>query len=341
MADSAAPQVFLFTRGKEGAQLVAGLPEAAPVDALGAAHLHSVVYSADGRLLAALDGGADGGAVVHAVGGAWPLLLRVARPAVSAVAFSPRATFLVTWEKLVDGADGNLLVHRLADGAVVSRLKQKTFARDKWPSTPWTEDETLCAQLATGEVQFYDGAAGPGASPPIARLKLPGVSKFALAPGPARRLATFVPEQKGGPAMVRIYEYPQLEAGAYVRQKAFYKAQSVELKWAPSGVGCLVLAHTDTDASGRSYYGESSLFYVPATKEGAEGNVTRLKEGATARTRHTPHLIPAPPHHTHPGPWLPNCGAAPSPWPAPPGTAGRERPAGFADSPASRREGTI
>lgn len=51
--------------------------------------------------------------------------------------------------------------------------------------------------------------------------------------------------------MVRVYEYPQLEGGKYVRQKAFYKAQSVELKWAPSGVGLLVLAHTDEDKSNR------------------------------------------------------------------------------------------
>ncbi|KAG8462427.1 hypothetical protein KFE25_012247 [Diacronema lutheri] len=273
----------VFTRGKAGGAVLSGMPALAPLEGVPSmSSLHSAVFSADGRYMAALDlSPAGGGARVHAVGGDWPIVLRVERPAVTAIAFSPFATFVVTWEKLVDDSDGNLLVWRLSDGSVASRLKQKSFARDKWPSTPWSADESLCAQLATGEVQFHDGHEGPGVRPPIARLKLPNVSKFQLAPSsqPAQRIATFVPEHNGGPAMVRVYEYPRLEAGAYVRQKAFYKAQSVELKWAPSGVGLLVLAHTDEDKSNRSYYGETSLFYVPASKEGTEGNVPRVKEG--------------------------------------------------------------
>jgi len=273
----------LFAQGRDGAQLLSCATPLAPLEGgPNVSSLHSVIFSPDGRYMAALDSSAaNGGAVVFGVGGAWPLLLRVSRPVVTAVAFSPLATFVVTWEKLTEESDGNLLVHRLSDGAVASRLKQKTFTRDKWPSTPWSADESLCAQMATGEVQFFDGTKGPGASPPIARLKLPHIQKFKMAPSalPAQRIATFVPEQKGGPAMVRVYEYPNLEAGKYVRQKAFYKAQSVDLKWAPSGVGLLVLAHTDADPSGKSYYGETSLFYVPASREGTEGHVPRIKEG--------------------------------------------------------------
>lgn len=197
----------VFTRGKEGGRLLSGTPALAPLEGGPAtASLHSAVFSADGRFMAALDlSKSGGGAVVHAVGGGWPLVLRVDRPTVSALAFSPLSTFLVTWEKLLDDSDGNLLVWRLADGSVASRLKQKVFARDKWPSTPWSADEALCAQLATGEVQFHDGKDGPGVRPPIARLKLPSVSKFALAPSPApaQRIATFVPEQCAAAAAAR------------------------------------------------------------------------------------------------------------------------------------------
>ncbi|KAJ1630491.1 hypothetical protein T492DRAFT_1144515 [Pavlovales sp. CCMP2436] len=189
----------LFAQGRDGAQLLSCATPLAPLEGgPNVSSLHSVIFSPDGRYMAALDSSAaNGGAVVFGVGGAWPLLLRVSRPVVTAVAFSPLATFVVTWEKLTEESDGNLLVHRLSDGAVASRLKQKTFTRDKWPSTPWSADESLCAQMATGEVQFFDGTKGPGASPPIARLKLPHIQKFKMAPSalPAQRIATFVPEQ--------------------------------------------------------------------------------------------------------------------------------------------------
>jgi translation initiation factor 2A len=86
----------------------------------------------------------------------------------------------------------------------------------------------------------------------------------------------FVPEKKGKPASVRVYQFPGLETA--VASKSFYKAQEVIMKWSPNGSALIIETRTDVDTSGKSYYGETGLFFlqsdgqydciVPLTKEG-------------------------------------------------------------------------
>lgn len=53
--------------------------------------------------------------------------------------------------------------------------------------------------------------------------------------------------------------------GAPVSQKTFFKGDKVQLKWNASGTTLLVLAQTDVDRSGKSYYGETTLYLLGAT----------------------------------------------------------------------------
>lgn len=50
-----------------------------------------------------------------------------------------------------------------------------------------------------------------------------------------------------------------------VSQKTFFKGDKVQLKWNSSGTSIIVLAQTDVDKSGKSYYGETTLYLLSAT----------------------------------------------------------------------------
>lgn len=63
--------------------------------------------------------------------------------------------------------------------------------------------------------------------------------------------------------MVKVFLIPQF--GTPVSQKTFFKGDKVQLKWNKSGTSLIVLAQTDVDKSGKSYYGETTLYLLSAT----------------------------------------------------------------------------
>lgn len=108
------------------------------------------------------------------------------------------------------------------------------------------------------------------------------VANFSVAPGSAPyKVALFVPEKKGKPASVKIYQFGSLDVP--IATKSFYKAQDVTLKWSPTGSALIIETRTDIDTSGKSYYGETGLFFlqsdglydciVPLTKEDTVNDV--------------------------------------------------------------------
>ncbi|RHY32524.1 hypothetical protein DYB32_002489, partial [Aphanomyces invadans] len=76
------------------------------------------------------------------------------------------------------------------------------------------------------------------------------------------KIALFVPEKKGKPASVRIFPFPPNATQSHVAFKSFYKAQEVKMKWSPNGSALIIETSTDVDTSGKSYYGETNLFFV-------------------------------------------------------------------------------
>lgn len=53
--------------------------------------------------------------------------------------------------------------------------------------------------------------------------------------------------------------------GAPVSQKNFFKGDKVQMKWNSQGTTLIVLAHTDVDRSGKSYYGETTLYLLSSS----------------------------------------------------------------------------
>lgn len=195
------------------------------------------------------------------------------------LAFSPLGSYLITWQRPTKDANGdavkNLKVWRaVEDGdehTVVGSFVQKS--QTGW-NLQYSADEKLCARVVTNEVQFYQSE---NLSTVWNKLRVEGVTDFALSPGKnSQSIAVFVPERKGQPAAVKVFVVPQF--GAPVSQKSFFKGDKVQLKWNAQGTTLIVLAQTEVDRTGKSYYGETTL-YLLSSNGGFDSRVELDKEG--------------------------------------------------------------
>jgi translation initiation factor 2A len=82
--------------------------------------------------------------------------------------------------------------------------------------------------------------------------------------------------KQGQPAAVKIFNVPQFTSP--VSQKTFFKGDKVQLKWNQLGTTLIVLAQTEVDKTGKSYYGETTL-YVLSANGGFDSRITLDKEG--------------------------------------------------------------
>lgn len=187
-------------------------------------------------------------------------------PNVFELGFSPLGTFIITWQRPTQEEDGNatknLKVWRTVsdepdhERSVVGEYVQKN--QTGW-NLQYTSDEKFCARVVTNEVQFYQSG---DLRAPWNRLRVEGVTDFALSPGKNHSVAVFVPERKGMPAAVKVFQVPQFNAP--VGQKTFFKSDKVQLKWNNLGTSLIVLAQTEVDKTNKSYYGETNLYILTA-----------------------------------------------------------------------------
>ena len=116
--------------------------------------------------------------------------------------FSPLGTFIITWQRPSKDEKGdavkNLKVWRVVEGEaggedehnVVGRFVQKS--QTGW-NLQYTYDERYCARVVTNEVQFYESA---DLGTVWNKLRVEGVTDFAVSPGKNHSIAVFVPERK-------------------------------------------------------------------------------------------------------------------------------------------------
>ncbi|KAI0121942.1 translation initiation factor eIF-2A [Daldinia grandis] len=197
------------------------------------------------------------------------------------VAFSPRGSFLSTWERPAKDEAGdatkNLKIWRTIEDIPDDAEKQPLGRFVQKSQTGWnlqyTSDEKFCARLVTNEVQFYES---DDLSKVWDKLRVEGVTDFAIAPSQSYNVAVFIPERKGQPAAVKVYNVPQFTNS--ISQKTFFKGDKVQLKWNSSGTSLIVLAQTDVDKSNKSYYGETNLYLLSANGS-LDARVTLDKDG--------------------------------------------------------------
>lgn len=174
------------------------------------------------------------------------------------IGFSPRGSYIITWQRPTKQEDGNaaknLKVWQTETAEPVTSFVQKS--QTGW-NLQYTDDEQYCARAVTNEIQFYESHKMDTV---WGHLRVEGVSEFAISPGKNYSVAVFVPERKGQPAMVKIYQVPNWNS--VLSQKSFFKADRVNLKWNDLGTALLVFAQTDADKTGKSYYGETNLYLM-------------------------------------------------------------------------------
>lgn len=228
-------------------------------------NLRCCVYSPDGRFFAWAS--PDHVNVIDASVG--HIVTTLPAENVYELGFSPAGTFIITWQRPSKDEEGNatknLKVWRTIDDnageggerAVVGKFVQKS--QTGW-NLQYTADEQFCARVVTNEVQFYESK---DLGTVWNKLRVEGVTDFALSPGKTHSVAVFVPERKGQPAAVKVFNVPQFTSP--VSQKTFFKGDKVQLKWNQEGTSLIVLAQTDVDKSNKSYYGETNMYILSAS----------------------------------------------------------------------------
>lgn len=220
-------------------------------------------YSPNGaRLAMALDGSVRV-YEVHESSVALKHELPVSKPI--EIAFSPRGTYLMTWERPVKLESGawtkNLGVWDAATGALLGQFERRQI--EGW-ALQFTDREDYCVRQAGTELQVWepqrlaDGAVG--------RLPVEHMQMFDVGPGAQPAVAVFTPEKNGAPAFVRVYALSSILQGVTTpaAQKSFFKADKVSIKWNAAGSSLLVMTSTDHDQTGKSYYGETNLYMLSA-----------------------------------------------------------------------------
>ncbi|KAF7353882.1 Eukaryotic translation initiation factor 2A [Mycena venus] len=229
-------------------------------------------YSADGRLYAyALPTVVR---IFQAEGA--QLLLDLPIPNVVDLKFSPRGTYLSTWErplKLEDGSQHkNLRVFSSSTGEELIGFTQK--GQDGW-DLQYTISESHAIRLVGPEIQVF--RPSEWSKGVVDKLKVEGATSVSLSPGLNPSVAVFVAEKKGQPASIRIYGLLSLNSPPTC-QKTFFKADRSQIKWNDLGTQVLLLTQTEVDNSNKSYYGETGLYLLSAAGN-FDCRVTLDKEG--------------------------------------------------------------
>ena len=184
--------------------------------------------------------------------------------------FSPNNTVLATWQPYTTSKDGtagtpNLQLYDMKTGACLKSFIQKKM--QNWcPS--WSDDEIICARNVNNEVHFFENN---NFNTIANKLHLQKVNDFNLSPGTQPyKVAVYVPGSKGAPSFVRLYQYPNFAGPqAALANKSFFKADKVTMLWNKKATAVLVIASTEVDKTGASYYGEQTLHYIATNGESA------------------------------------------------------------------------
>lgn len=121
--------------------------------------------------------------------------------------FSPKGSFIITWQyppanepSSKNEPTENLKVFRVEDPTYNPEEPSTRQAVGQFKQRPqtgfnlqYTEDEQYCARAVTNEVHFFESS---NLRKPWKKLRVEGVSHFALSPGAHPSIATFTPERK-------------------------------------------------------------------------------------------------------------------------------------------------
>ncbi|CAH3105852.1 unnamed protein product [Porites lobata] len=254
-------------RGSEGISMIHGPHSFKQHDGFGSDNhprCRVMAFSSDGSLFA----WCNGERVIVVETSHFNLVCSIPKEKSLCLAFSPKGTHLSIWEQYAvtpnqPAGTNNLEIWHLQSARLVTGFCQKK--KDTWEPR-WSDDESVCARSVTNEVHCFHDADFTSIA---TKLRLQGVSEFELSPGPPPfTVAAYVPGVKGAPSYVRLFRHPNFDSPASVlANKSFFKADRVKMMWNKKGTAVLVMAITDVDKTGASYYGEQTLQFISTSGE--------------------------------------------------------------------------
>ncbi|KAI5823094.1 translation initiation factor eIF-2A [Schizophyllum commune Tattone D] len=262
-------------RAQKSLGLVTGAPDYAPVAnfEIPDTAARTFCYSSDGRLFAyALPSVVRIFQAENA-----QLLQELPHPNIVELNFSPRGTYLSTWErpaKLEDGSQHkNHRIFSVSTGEELTSFSQR--AQEGW-DMQYTISESHAIRLVGPEIQVFRPSEWSKGI--VDKLRVEGATSVSLSPGLNPSVAVFIAEKKGAPASIKVYSLLTLSSAPPTCQKNFFKADRGQIKWNDLGTQVLLLTHTDVDKTNKSYYGETMLYLLSAAGN-FDCRVTLDKEG--------------------------------------------------------------
>jgi len=184
-------------------------------------------------------------------------VLRLRRDKVIFMDFSPADDCLITCEKWVQAP--NLAVWHLPDGALIHQFTVKKVGKESWPVLKWRGDGRMFLLKEGNEVVVYgvDGAE-------VMRVGEGLITSVFCSGGDPWRVLTFCGEIRGQPPIVTYY-ICQPSGFNRVAQETLAKGVEAVVLWNKQSTAWLIWCQTDVDTTGRSYYGEHSLYLMNET----------------------------------------------------------------------------
>ncbi|XP_062988157.1 eukaryotic translation initiation factor 2A isoform X1 [Elgaria multicarinata webbii] len=265
----APPTLLLAVRGSEGLYMVNGPPhftENADFPRESGKSSKVIAFSKNGNLFAWCNG--EQVNIMNVISS--NVLCSLDLPKTVCLEFSPKCNILVTWQPYTTAKDGaagvpNLQVFDVKTGKCLKSFIQKKM--QNWCPC-WSDDESVCARSVNNELHFFEHN---NFSTIANKLHLQKVTDFVLSPGDQpTKVAVYVPGSKGAPSFVRLYQYPNFVGPqSALANKSFFKADKVTMLWNSKATAVLVIASTEVDKTGASYYGEQTLHYIATNGESA------------------------------------------------------------------------
>ena len=172
---------------------------------------------------------------------------------------TPLGSYLLSYstlqkeEKDVD----NLVVWNAKTGKKIGSFTQLPISKETFPFIQWTNDEAIAARMVPNAIHFWSGGEVNGR--PLRILKVNRLHSFSLSFDGIGScfLGVFLAQHKSAPGQIQFYDYSALKM---ISSKSIY-ADKVEFSWSPDGQKLLVSTIMDVDRTGRSYYGQSGLYF--------------------------------------------------------------------------------
>lgn len=174
--------------------------------------------------------------------------------------FSNCGRYLVTWEKPQEETQ-NLLMWDLSTGTVIYQFYQKQFMKEYWPTITFNSNSTHFFTKRGDSLSVF---RIPDQGPVFVYNEVKVTSYF-VSPK-TNSLIVYSGDSKGENSKISVFsqEAADLRRTTEIPTKF---VQEIKVIWNYDATRALIWCQTDVDTTGRSYYGEHSLYiYTPEPK---------------------------------------------------------------------------